>query len=361
MSDIKVTALSEEATPISTDIVMLIDDPGGSPVSKKTTIANLTKGMAIAVQSETGTTYTFDIADSNNFIRFNNASAQALTIPTNSGVEFPIGTRIWCYREGAGAVSFSGATGVTLNAPNSVTSLGTQYQLGELYKYDTDSWNLVISPESGATDTNLGNADLTADANRSFDVNGDDLLIKNGGTNIAQFNSSNRFVVGPSGADYQLPIDRGSNNQFLSTGGNGNTAWQSNLGINLKEATATLDIDDINAIHTTPIEIIAGVASKLIMPIGMYVFWTHNTGSASGKPGLLGYIDGSSEVYVMGAVAMGGISVDTWTFQPTSASGGSSSTTLAGKAFKVKSGAAFTSNVWTSAHVRVVYYEYHTS
>ena len=178
MSDIKVSALSEETTPISTDIVMLVDDPTGSAVSKKTTIANLTKGMAIAVQSETGTTYTFDIADSNNFVRFNNASAQALTIPPNSSVEFPIGTRIWCYREGAGAVSFTGGTGVTLNAPNSVTSLGTQYQLGELYKYDTDSWNLVISPESGATDTNLGNANLTADDDRSYDINSNEFIIK---------------------------------------------------------------------------------------------------------------------------------------------------------------------------------------
>jgi len=40
-ADTKVTALSENTTPASTDIVYIVDDPGGSPASEKITLANL--------------------------------------------------------------------------------------------------------------------------------------------------------------------------------------------------------------------------------------------------------------------------------------------------------------------------------
>lgn len=42
MADAKITALTElNATPETTDILPIVDDPGGSPVTKKITVANL--------------------------------------------------------------------------------------------------------------------------------------------------------------------------------------------------------------------------------------------------------------------------------------------------------------------------------
>lgn len=41
MPDAKITALTENTTPISTDIVPMVDDPAGTPVTQKVTIANL--------------------------------------------------------------------------------------------------------------------------------------------------------------------------------------------------------------------------------------------------------------------------------------------------------------------------------
>jgi len=41
MADTKVTALTELVTPISSDILLVIDDPLGAPISKKATIANV--------------------------------------------------------------------------------------------------------------------------------------------------------------------------------------------------------------------------------------------------------------------------------------------------------------------------------
>lgn len=41
MADAKITALPENTTPATTDIMPIIDDPGGSPASEKITLANL--------------------------------------------------------------------------------------------------------------------------------------------------------------------------------------------------------------------------------------------------------------------------------------------------------------------------------
>jgi hypothetical protein len=41
MANVKISALAENTSPISTDIMPMVDDPGGTPVTKKVTIANL--------------------------------------------------------------------------------------------------------------------------------------------------------------------------------------------------------------------------------------------------------------------------------------------------------------------------------
>lgn len=46
MADTKITALTEDTTPASTDLLMTVDDPGGSPINKKATIANVVAAVA---------------------------------------------------------------------------------------------------------------------------------------------------------------------------------------------------------------------------------------------------------------------------------------------------------------------------
>lgn len=41
MADAKVTALTENTAPLTTDVLMIVDDPGGTPASQKITVANL--------------------------------------------------------------------------------------------------------------------------------------------------------------------------------------------------------------------------------------------------------------------------------------------------------------------------------
>lgn len=67
--------------------------------------------------SVTGGAYTFVLSDANILKVFDSASAQTITIPANSTVPYEIGTRLPCFRRGAGLVTFSPAGGVTLRLP----------------------------------------------------------------------------------------------------------------------------------------------------------------------------------------------------------------------------------------------------
>ena len=69
---------------------------------------------------ETGSSYTFALSDAFRTKLFNSASAQVATIPPNSSVAFPIGTRIRLMRIGAGTVKFVPDTGVTLRLPTGI-------------------------------------------------------------------------------------------------------------------------------------------------------------------------------------------------------------------------------------------------
>ena len=56
----------------------------------------------VAIQAQTGTTYTPVLADSAKLITLTNASAITLTIPPNSSVAYPTGTQLLIYQGGAG-------------------------------------------------------------------------------------------------------------------------------------------------------------------------------------------------------------------------------------------------------------------
>jgi hypothetical protein len=76
------------------------------------------------VTQETGTSFTFDIDDANYFTTFNNSSAIAVTIPTEADVALSIGTKNYICQTGSGAVTVSGAVGVTVTAHRSTSTAG---------------------------------------------------------------------------------------------------------------------------------------------------------------------------------------------------------------------------------------------
>jgi hypothetical protein len=96
----------------------------------------------VAINTQTGTTYTTVLADQSKLVTLNNASAITLTIPANSSVAYPVGTKIDFAQLGAGQVTFAGAGGVTINSTPTL-KLRAQYSAATCIKIATDTWLLV--------------------------------------------------------------------------------------------------------------------------------------------------------------------------------------------------------------------------
>ena len=100
-------------------------------------VATIVAGRSINTQ--TGTTYTFVLADRLKIVTLNNSSAIALTIPPNSSVAFAVGTSIDIIQLGAGQVTVAGGSGVTVNSTPTL-KLRAQYSVGSCLKIATDTW-----------------------------------------------------------------------------------------------------------------------------------------------------------------------------------------------------------------------------
>lgn len=110
---------------------------------------SVSPSTALALNAQTGTTYTFVLTDSNNtLVTASNASAQTYSIPTNASVAFPIGTQINIIAIGAGQVTIQATTsGTTTVLSNGSTAaapkLRVQYSSASLIKVATDTWYVI--------------------------------------------------------------------------------------------------------------------------------------------------------------------------------------------------------------------------
>jgi len=97
----------------------------------------------IAINAQTGTTYTTVLADDGKLITCDNGSAIALTIPPNSSVAYGIGTQINIMQLGAGQVTITAGAGVTLHSQGSKLKTNGQYAVATCAKILTDTWVVV--------------------------------------------------------------------------------------------------------------------------------------------------------------------------------------------------------------------------
>ena len=95
-----------------------------------------------AINAQTGTTYTTVLADASKLVTLSNASAITVTIPPNSSVAYPVGTKIDFAQIGAGQVTIAAGSGVTVNATPSLV-FRAQYSGATCIKTATDTWLLV--------------------------------------------------------------------------------------------------------------------------------------------------------------------------------------------------------------------------
>jgi len=97
----------------------------------------------IAINAQTGTTYTAVLTDDGKLVTMSNASANTITIPPNSSVAFGIGTQINIAQLGAGATTIVAGSGVTLNSAGAKLKLDAQYAVATCVKTDTNTWFVV--------------------------------------------------------------------------------------------------------------------------------------------------------------------------------------------------------------------------
>lgn len=107
------------------------------------TITNLpTVTFDLTLNDQTGTTYALVLTDKNKLVTLDNGSAITVTIPDNSSVAFPTGAQINMVQKGTGAVSVTGASGVTVNATPGL-NFRAQWSAATAIKIATDTWILL--------------------------------------------------------------------------------------------------------------------------------------------------------------------------------------------------------------------------
>lgn len=103
--------------------------------------------LTLALNAQTGTTYTFVLADAEfKLVTASNAASQTYTIPLNSSVAYATGSIINVIQIGTGQVTIQGAGGVTVastGATATAPKLRAQYSAASLIKVGTDSWYVV--------------------------------------------------------------------------------------------------------------------------------------------------------------------------------------------------------------------------
>lgn len=86
--------------------------------------------------------YTLILSDNGKLLEMSFATANTLTVPLNSVVALPIGTKIDVMQFGAGQTQILGASGVTVASAGGANKLRLQYSGCTLVKANTDVWYL---------------------------------------------------------------------------------------------------------------------------------------------------------------------------------------------------------------------------
>jgi hypothetical protein len=98
----------------------------------------------IAINAQTGTTYTTVLADDGKLVTCDNAASIALTIPPNSSVAYGIGTQINIMQmDATGTVTITAGAGVTLQSDGAKLKTNAQYAVATCLKIATDTWVVV--------------------------------------------------------------------------------------------------------------------------------------------------------------------------------------------------------------------------
>lgn len=116
---------------------------GAQTLTNKTLTAPV---IDLAINAQTGTTYTFVLADDGKLVTASNAGAQTYTIPPVSSVAYNTGSQLNIVQKGAGQVTFAAGSGVTIRSTGATPAapkLRAQYSSATAIYEGSDVWFVV--------------------------------------------------------------------------------------------------------------------------------------------------------------------------------------------------------------------------
>lgn len=132
MANKKITELTENTARHFNDLLAMVDDPAGTPLTQKMKFVNAT---GLIVNAQTGTTYTYLTGDYGKLVTHTNGSSIAGTLP-QAGASFPANWFMFVQNRGAGVLTITpttstidGAATLVLNQNEGalIVSDGTNY------------------------------------------------------------------------------------------------------------------------------------------------------------------------------------------------------------------------------------------
>ena len=134
---------AEKLTITGTDGQTALDVPDGNVTITDSLTVSGGLVAPLAINAQTGTTYTFVAADAGKLVTSSNGSAQTFTVPPNSSVAFDVGTQIIVQNIGSANCTLAQGSGVTIQSKDSSKEIDGQFAAATLIKTATDTWSLI--------------------------------------------------------------------------------------------------------------------------------------------------------------------------------------------------------------------------
>jgi hypothetical protein len=163
--DKKISELTAATSATYDDLTVLVDDPAGTPTTKKITVNGL---LGWQVNAQTGTTYTVLTTDDRKLVTFTNGSSIAVTLPQANSTTFKAGYLFAAQNRGAGTVTITPTTSTIDGA----ASLALSTDQGAFIFSDGTNYFTMRGGAAGAggsvtasSTTTFTNKDLTGASN----------------------------------------------------------------------------------------------------------------------------------------------------------------------------------------------------
>ena len=213
---------------------------------------------ALTIRTVTLTSDTLVLADNGGAVTYSNASATTSTIPPNSSVAYAVGTKIILANLGAGVVTVTAGSGVTVGGTLTIA----QNAGGTCLKTATNTWSFLPFGSGAPT---LTSADVTS-------TTGSPTITTSGANTIYSFTGSGTIVLGKAGLCTLLVQGGGGAGGFdtdTGQGGGGGGGGVNTLTGYLPSGSNTVTVGAGGAVSTSGNPGLIGVASLISGFVGV--------------------------------------------------------------------------------------------